>query len=302
MTVLLSLEIAGITIEICSTNLLALSHISPVYQQFIAGPDHPPSDSVVKIALEIGSLPDAGMAEKIFDADQSWSIFFDGNGYLLELKPPPLQEPLWVARFDLRFKNTTIYCGRPSVSKENDRLVVMNPFSYPLDQIMLMYILSQEQGALLHAAGMRMQNRACIFPGRSGAGKSTFSRLLLGQDLAKMLSDDRIIVRKIDNVFRAFGTPWPGDAGIAENKSAQLEGIFFIYHGSENRIGELSPQEALRSLLPVVSIPWYDEKPLSDILALCEDLVNSVPAHALHFRPDRSAADFFEKFLAASSR
>jgi hypothetical protein len=165
---------------------------------------------------------------------------------------------------------------------------------------MLMYILAQRQGALVHAAGICMQDRAYIFPGRSGAGKSTISRLLLGRDTAPILSDDRIVIRKRDEVFKAFGTPWPGDAGIAENKSSRLAGIFFIYHDRENRIRELTPGEALRSILPVTSIPWYDEKPMSDILSFCEELVYAVPAYDLHFRPDHTAADFLEEFLSSS--
>ena len=160
-----------------------------------------------------------------------------------------------------------------------------------------MYLLSQKQGAIVHAAGMSMHGKGYIFPGRSGAGKSTVSRLLLSCETATMLSDDRIIIRKSDNAFRAFGTPWPGDAGIAENRSSELNGIFFIHHDSENSIKKLPPSEALRRLMPVTSIPWYDEKPMSDILQFCEDLVYAIPAYELFFRPDSSVADFMEKFL-----
>jgi serine kinase of HPr protein (carbohydrate metabolism regulator) len=162
-----------------------------------------------------------------------------------------------------------------------------------------MYILSQEQGLLVHAAGISMHDKGYIFPGRSGAGKSTLARLLASRDTASTLSDDRIIIRKRDNAFKAYGTPWPGEAGIAENVSDQLHGIFFIHHAGENRIKEVSSREALNRLLPVASIPWYDEKPMSDILKTCEDLVCTIPAYELHFTPDSSVADFLEKFLAS---
>jgi hypothetical protein len=295
-------EIAGIMFRIRSSTPLAIRNISPVYRQFITTSGKAPVGPVVEIGLETGDLPDTRSIKKIFDSEQSWAMYSDGTDYFLEVKPPDFHEPLWVATCRESCREITVYCSNSSLACGENGTSVLNPFSYPLDQIMLVYILSQEQGALFHAAGMRMQNRAFIFPGRSGAGKSTLSRLLLDRDRGELLSDDRVIVRKIDNAFTAFGTPWPGDAGIAENKNAQLAGIFFIYHAHENLIKDLTPQEAMRSLLPVASIPWYDEKPLSAILSLCEDLVYSVPAYALHFRPDRSAGDLLEEFLGASFR
>jgi len=302
MTDLLSMEIAGITFSLRSSTQLVLRNISPVYQQFISGPKHASADDEVEILLESANLPVTGKMRRMFDAEQAWSLFREGDTYFLELKPPPLQEPLWVVRFNAGFKSTVIYCGEPSLSRVNDRISVLNPLSYPIDQILLMYILSGRQGALLHAAGISVCGKGCIFPGRSGAGKSTISRLLLDREGVTMLSDDRIILRKFDSGFRAFGTPWPGDAGLAENISSRLGGIFFIHHDSENKIRELSPREALNLLMPVTSIPWYDEQPMSDILKTWEDLVYAVPAYELYFRPDSSAAVFLEEFLASGAR
>jgi hypothetical protein len=152
---------------------------------------------------------------------------------------------------------------------------------------------------LVHAAGININGRCCVFPGRSGAGKSTLSRQFLNGTGAELLSDDRIILRKIDDIFKAFGTPWPGDAGIAENKNFPLYGIFFIHHAGENMIREIKPREAIERLMPVTSIPWYDEKTMSDILSICEDLVFNVPAYDLHFKPDKEVVDYLEKFVSA---
>ena len=100
-----------------------------------------------------------------------------------------------------------------------------------------------------------MHGRGYFFPGKSGAGKSTLSRLLLGRDNIGMLSDDRVVARKIKGRFEVFGTPWAGDAEIAENKNVPLSGIFFIHHAEENMIKEIKPREAIERLMPVTSIP-----------------------------------------------
>ncbi len=131
-------------------------------------------------------------------------------------------------------------------SEEHGEFTVKNPLLYPLDQLLLMHLLSRREGAIIHAAGLALQGRGYIFPGKSGAGKSTLSRLLLGSEQVEMLSDDRVVARKIKGRFEVFGTPWAGDAGIAENKNFPLSGIFFIHHAGENTIKAVEPKTAIR--------------------------------------------------------
>jgi hypothetical protein len=164
-----------------------------------------------------------------------------------------------------------------------------------------MYILARRQGALLHASGLYINGRGYIFPGKSGAGKSTITRQFAVRGDTGLLSDDRIVVRKIDGAFKAYGTPWPGEARIAFNKSVPLAGIFFINHGSANQIKEISPQKALARLLPVTSIPWYDREVMDKILTFCEDLISSVPIYELDFKPSVEVVDVLEQFVSAQT-
>ena len=167
-----------------------------------------------------------------------------------------------------------------------------------MDQILLMYILARKHGALIHAAGIDVHGRGYIFPGKSGAGKSTITEQLAVREDIGLLSDDRIVVRKIDGAFKAYGTPWPGEARIAINKSVPLSGIFFINHASSNRIKKITPGQALKRLLPVTSIPWYDREIMSEILTFCEDLISNVPIYELYFKPSVEVVDVFKKFMS----
>jgi hypothetical protein len=160
-----------------------------------------------------------------------------------------------------------------------------------------MYALAGRKGACIHSSAVDLNGKGYLFPGRSGAGKSTISRSFISKNHT-VLSDDRVVVRKIGDTFRCFGTPWAGDAEIAQNRSLPLHGIFFIIHGNENRLEKIKPAEAFEKLMPVTSIPWYDEKVMSDILSFCEDMVMNVPAYELHFRPDNEVVDFLEKFIS----
>ena len=78
----------------------------------------------------------------------------------------------------------------------------------------MMHFLALNSGMLIHAAGWRINDSGWMFAGKSGAGKSTISNLIVEHTGGTFLSDDRIIVRKIKDNFLMYGTPWPGDAGM----------------------------------------------------------------------------------------
>jgi hypothetical protein len=296
----MNLEIALINFAVSCPFPITAQRLTAAYGQFIKKIISTASDIHIDVQLKTGDMPDTSEMVKILDTGQSWSMFKKNNEYFLGLiSPAHKNQVIWLAHFDPDFEKITIYCGDALIDRENGKTTVSSPLSYPLDQLLLMYLLAKREGALFHAAGMNLNGRGFIFPGRSGAGKSTLSRQFLNHKSIGMLSDDRVVIRKINGDFKLFGTPWAGDAGIAENKSFPLSRIFFINHSETNMIKDIKPKEAIERLMPVTSIPWYDEKKMSAILSFCEDLVFNVPAHELHFRPDSKVVDFLEKFVSA---
>ena len=113
-----------------------------------------------------------------------------------------------------------------------------------------------------------------------------------------LLSDDRVAVRKIGGEFSVFGTPWSGEADIAENRCLPLRGIFFLSQSAENTIKELPHAEAMARLVSLTSVPWYDEIAMTKVLHFCSDLVYAVPAYELYFRPGEEVIDVFKRFVS----
>jgi serine kinase of HPr protein (carbohydrate metabolism regulator) len=162
-----------------------------------------------------------------------------------------------------------------------------------------MYILARKGGAIVHAAGASICGQGMLFAGPSSAGKTTLSGLLAGQEHIELLSDDRMVVRRMGDQYLAFGTPWPGEAGVAVNQGVPLSALFFIYHGTDNRIREIPAQVALERLLPVASIPWFDRDVLPTALSFCDDLLSHIRAYELHFERSSTVADTLREFVAA---
>jgi hypothetical protein len=299
MADLVKMEIAGITFIISCEDSVILQEFSSIYQPFLKKTLSAGDSPTIHIQLELHDLPDTSKMTKIFETDHSWSMYTDHDEYVIALYSRVFQDQaVWLARFNETFSKTVVYCGE-LLRREIDGGKMLSPVLYPLDQLLMVHILTQNHGALIHAAGIELHGNGYIFPGRSGGGKSTLMFKFAERKGFGLLSDDRMAVRKIDHMFLAYGTPWAGEAGIADNKSAPLAGIFFISHGSSNRIEPMGPREAFERLMPVTSIPWYHEKMMTKALSFCDDLLNHIPAYELHFKPDVEVADDFRTFVSA---
>jgi hypothetical protein len=183
-----------------------------------------------------------------------------------------------------------------------------SPFCYPLDETVLMNHLSSRGGVIVHSAGLEMNvggdEIGLVFPGASGAGKTTLSELLLEAGAGTgLLSDDRMILRTgSDGSVRAWGTPWPGDAGIARNRSVPLRSLLFLIQADADEIVPLTSGEALRRLMPVVSCPWYDRERFPGVLDTCGNVVTNVPSHELRFTRSGAVAKVLAQHAATLSQ
>ncbi len=298
MTNNVTMNIAGIRLSINSERSLPINGYNPAYTSFLSNESMVnPSNADMTIGLTEEDIPELNNAKKVFDSNETWSMFENNRGIYILFQPPALAEPLWCAKVNRDFSKTTIYCGKKMFHDNNE--VFFNPVCYPLDQILMMNMLPKRKGALIHAACTTANHKAFLFPGTSGAGKSTLSRQLRKSANVTLMSDDRIVVRKIDDHYKAFGTPWPGEEGIAENRGDLLSAIFFINHGDTNRVTLMKPKDALKRLIPTISIPWYDSTAVSMMLQLCDDVINTIPTYALYFKPGPEISNVLEEYFHA---
>lgn len=172
-----------------------------------------------------------------------------------------------------------------------------NPFAYPLDEILLINLLQAKQGALIHSCGFTYQEKGYLFIGSSGAGKSTLARILSTNNQGLILGDDRTVVRKKNGCFRAYGTPWCGEAGFRSAGQAGLKGLLFLKQDSKNNLCRLSPAQAASRLIQCSFLPFWDKAGISSSLKICAELAVSIPAFLFSFRPHKSALDLLKEKL-----
>ena len=109
-------------------------------------------------------------------------------------------------------------------------------------------LLTLHQGFILHASAVASGERAFIFLGKSGAGKTTIMRLLYPEYTP--IADDGIIVRKIQNTYYCFQLPVEKVRWFQRRShSYHLASLFLLHQSKIDSITPIPTQAILPSLL-----------------------------------------------------
>ena len=147
-------------------------------------------------------------------------------------------------------------------------------------------------GLMLHASAVELDGKAYLFSGPCGMGKSTHTRLwkeIFG-DKANVFNDDKPALRRIDDTWFAYGTPWCGKDGININMKVPLAGICFLKRGEKNIIRQLSQTEAAFSIISQTVRKFKLSEDLDKMLKLAESVAGRIPVYELYNRPEPEAA------------
>lgn len=190
---------------------------------------------------------------------------------------PPFSPERAYHRFDLRFamrgdRAAAVFDGHP-----DGLLAVL--------ELAVAGAVGARGGLLIHAAGAVIDGAAWLLPGPSGTGKSTAAR---APDLARVLSDERIIARPGPAGWRAWGTPWwsAGRTRPLDPGYAAIGGLARIHQASAAAARPLPPDAAAAWLLRSVAL--YDDRPAARRAAFeaaC-DLVGGIRCVALDLPPE----------------
>jgi hypothetical protein len=163
-----------------------------------------------------------------------------------------------------------------------------NPYS--IDSVLRIVhtlILAREGGFLLHSAAAIRNQRAFLFSGVSGAGKTTISRLAPPD--VTLLTDEVSYVRRndVEAGFCACGTPFAGElARVGENCSAPVESLFFLTQGPENKLEFMDKSEAIRRLMRNILFFAADAGLVQSVFLSACEFVERVRVQRLTFTPD----------------
>lgn len=154
-------------------------------------------------------------------------------------------------------------------------------------RVLTAYRLLEEGGLLVHGAAVAARGKAVLALGRSGAGKTTFSRLALGHG-AEVLSDDLNALRRTSAGTMVEKLPFTGDFGEGDAPAGPfpLAALLRLEKSPDDEAIPLGRAQSIGLLLacsPYVNVdPHRREALLANLTALLP-AAGDPPTWALRF-------------------
>lgn len=249
-------------------------------------------DASLTLELSKEAVPSPGSLPLLFDSGGVWKLFGDESRRLYHFESHVFSPRLYKGiAVDAAYTKGTLYV--PGVQAP------LHPLDSPLEQVLFTHRLALEGAVELHCVGLLVNGRAVLLCGQSGVGKSTSAKLWRERfPDVEVLSDDRVVLRREGDGWRAWGTPWHGEGSFASPSSAPLGALVLLRHGTSNVVSDVRPAEAVRELYRLTFPPVWEAEGVGRVLDSLASVVQTTRVHRFDFVPDVSAVDTLVKALS----
>jgi len=215
-------------------------------------------------------------------------------------------------RYDLLRRRASLFLSRDTLSELtltlDDDVLTQKQSEYPLlspEQIEYMWTgaalagkLWRFDAAMIHASAIEVDGVAYVFSADSGVGKTTLATWWLKRfgDRARLINDDKPIIRSCADGLYVYGSPFSGTCDENRNARVPLGGILFLKRDTDDRIDRLSPSVAVPHLIRQCGISRMP-RAANARLDLFTELIESVPIGEMSFTPGEHAVDIAYQWL-----
>ena len=148
--------------------------------------------------------------------------------------------------------------------------------------------------AVFHCSYVLTGNKALLFAGASGAGKSTQAALWERLRGARIINGDRAILFRRSDGWYAGGISVCGSSRICENRTAKIAAVVALEKGTDNRLLPMSVSEKYRTILAGMAFQRQspEESERADRMAM--EIISELPIFRFRNRADAESVDVFE--------
>ena len=287
-TTRLAVKIGGFSLGMWCARGMPVS-LDPEHQSFLYRGDDAKHSCDIELDISWADTLDLPLVEPSFRSGGLWSAYTSSTGTKFYFSSPAVgSRPYKAAWFDPSFARGHVVLSRPAFGAGQP----VFPLEYPLDELAMMHRLALGEGLEVHALGLADEDgQGYLFLGHSGAGKSTTARLWKQQQGIRLLSDDRIILRKQGDKIVMYGTPWHGDAGVASPGRAALSAVFLLEQAPSDELIPLTQTKAAAELFARAFVPHYLKGGIQFSLEFVDQITQSVPCSVFRFAPTPGAVE-----------
>ena len=144
----------------------------------------------------------------------------------------------------------------------------------------------------IHSSCIVYQDKAVLFLGESGPGKSTHTRLWREHiEGAVLLNDDSPMIRVEEGKVWAYGSAWSGKTPCYKQERYELVACVRLSQAPYNRIQKLPVLQAYGAIHPSCAPEFaYDDALYDEVSRIIGQILSVVPCYHLACLPDREAA------------
>ena len=270
-------RIGGLTIQVDSDLPFPQNAFAPRLDDFIT--DEPGQDIILHHHFSLPETEPSGFGRLIYEKPP-YAIYRKDNSWIYTAIPEaPGTDIYQVIVFNHEHSRARIY-NQDSGFFDRGELTAISLM--PTDQQFLARVFAHRNACWLHSAGIDYNGNGFLFVGHSGAGKSTIVKMM--KEHARILCDDRNIVRKHPEGFFVHGTWGHGEVPLVSCASAPLKAVFLIQQSDSTAIEEEKDKKKVLSILLACLIkPFLTREWWTLTLDFLEDLIQNVQTYRLRF-------------------
>lgn len=270
--------IGGLTLHLSSPKELIPSEFLPFY---VGGAQAPDMTIEILPSTGLSTSPAGGLlriqAEDLLvcEQEQEYRILFPQS--------PQLQECM------LRKDGTLA------------RFYVVPPYREPIlsdlfhaIRLVFLYMAANHGRLAIHSASLYYQERAWLFAGPSGTGKSTHTNLWNHYFHTPMLNGDLNLISCEKGIPMIHGIPWCGTSGISDTASHPLGGIILLRQSPTNLCQEPAVDEQTLLVLQRSISPAWTEDMLEANLRIAAAVTDSCYITRLFCNREQEAAEYMK--------
>lgn len=267
------MEIAGLSINLYGTP----EFYTKSFQAFFT----PFSTSEPDLTLEFITVPPYSRAyEQVILQNPEMCIYQNQDRYIIRF---PQMKNLEEVHMTIDGSYARFYCS-PEITEQNRANL------FHAIRLVFLYLAQKKGRFAIHSASILYRDKAWLFSGHSGIGKSTHTKLwhqLLG---TPYLNGDLNLIGIQDGKIMVYGIPWCGTSDLFTTTTQELGGIVLLERSlTENHVQELTPCEKTLRVMQRMISPAWTELLLSQNLEFAEKLSDLIPVLHLSCTKNPSA-------------
>lgn len=145
-------------------------------------------------------------------------------------------------------------------------------------------------GLVIHASAIAIKDKAILFSGKKGVGKTTHAKLWQKAfQNVKILNDDKPPVRCLEEGIFVYGSPWCGNSIENVNDKVKLGAIVFLEQADKNQMDLIEVESQKVYMILKNTFRPKESIKMQKLLTSVEKIAVNVPVYRLRCTADMAA-------------